>query len=77
MSKPKCCQRVLFFFHGGDVERFGGEGDGDQQRLGWHLLGVEGGLQSLIHDAFVGGVHVHHDEALLVLGEDVDAGELA
>ena len=64
------------FFDGGDVERVGGEDGGDQQRLGGDLAVVERGLQLFVEDAFVRRVHVDDDQAVRVLGQDVDAVQL-
>ena len=57
--------------------RRGGEGDRDQQRLRCDArLRAEAGLQPLVDDALVRGVHVDDHQALRVLGQDVDAAEL-
>jgi hypothetical protein len=37
------------------------------------LAVVEGGFQLFVEDALVRGVHVDQDQAVGVLGEDVDA----
>ena len=37
---------------------------------------IECGLEFFIHDAFMRGMHIDDHQSLLVLGEDVDAGEL-
>ncbi len=50
--------------------------DRDQQLLRRHLLRVQRGLEFFIHDALVRSMHVDDDQAMLVLGQDVDAGEL-
>ena len=76
-SKPSWCRASCSSSAVATSSVSAAEGHRDQQRLRRHLLPVEGGLQFFIHDAFMRGVHVHHDQALLVLREDVDAGELA
>ncbi len=54
----------------------GREGGGDQQRLaGQRALG-ELALEPFVDDALVRRVHVHDDQALRVLGQDVDALQL-
>jgi hypothetical protein len=63
-------------FGGGDVDRFGAEHRWNQQRLGGHLLLVERPLELLVEDAFVRGMHVHDDQALAVLRQDIDAVQL-
>src|SRR6185312_6551296 len=48
----------------------------NQQTLCRNPVGVERCLQLLVHDAFVRRMHVDHDEASLILGKHVYAGEL-
>ena len=57
----------------------GGKGGRDQQRLAGDargFRGVELVFEAFVHDALVCGVHVHHHQALLVFGQDVDAMQL-
>ena len=37
---------------------------------------IQRGLELFVHDAFMGGMHVHNNQAMRVLREDIDAGEL-
>ena len=70
-------QRFGLGFCGGDFFGRGGEGGRDQQRLaGDARSAVHLGLEAFIDDAFVRGVHVHHDQSLGVLGQDIDAVDL-
>ena len=69
-------QRGLFRFRCGDIQRVGIKAHRNQQRLRGDLFGVQCGLEFLVHDALVRGVHVHHHQPVRILREDVDAGEL-
>ena len=74
-------QRLCAGLGGGHLGRRGGKGGGDQQGLAGDaralsLSAVELVFQALVDDAFVRGVHVHHHQALLVFGEDIDTVQL-
>ena len=53
------------------------EHDGQEQRLRAHAVACELALHALVGDALVRRVHVDDDEPVAILGEHVDAGELA
>ncbi len=74
--QPKGGQCLAGIFGGGHLGRRGGKRGGNQERLAGDLPGVELLLEPLVDDAFVGGVHVDHHQALRVFGQDVDALEL-
>ena len=52
------------------------EDDRNQQRLHRNAVGVERGLELFVDDALVRGMHVDDDQAVPVLRQDVDAGQL-
>ena len=62
---------------GDDVGVFGGEleGERDEEALGGDAVVFHGAAYLFEHDAFVGGVLVHEDEAFGAFEEDVEAVE--
>ena len=69
-------QQFTVLAGGGDLDCRGGEHLRNEQPLLRNLPLIELALQLLVHDALVRGVHVDNDQSALVLGQDVDAGEL-
>ena len=82
-------ERINAFLRGGDFQRGGGEGGGDQERLtgqgGFFSrivvfsdvdLRLKLSFKALVHNPFMGGVHVHNDQALCIFRQDVDALQL-
>ena len=61
---------------GGHVQFGGLEDGGNQQRLAGDPVVAVGLLQALQHDALVRGVHVHDDQTIRRLRQDVDAVQL-
>ena len=64
------------FFGGGDVDRFGIEHRGNQQRLRRQSLLVECVFELLVQDAVVRRMHGDDHQTLVVLRQDVDAVQL-
>ena len=73
-TQPLEC--FLFGLCRGDVQRIGEKTHRNQQGLGNDPFGIQRSLELLINDALVRGVHVHHDQTLRILREDVNAGKL-
>ncbi len=69
-------QGVALGFGRGHFLRRGGEHQRDQQGLAFQSLVRHLGFQALVDHAFVGGVHVHDDQALGVFGQHIDAADL-
>ena len=61
---------------GGHVQFGGLEDGGDQQRLPGDPMVTVGLFQALQHDALMRGVHVHDDQTIRRLRQDVDAVQL-
>ena len=71
-------QGVGMVFRSADLRVTGGKGRRDQQGLDGHgLRRLLCRLQTFIDDALVRGMHVHDDQAMPVLRQDVDAQQLS
>ncbi len=76
-SSPKVAKVALCASAAGHFLRGGGKGGGNQQGLaGNGLVVAHLGLQALVHDALVRGVHIDDDHALGVFRQDVNAVDL-
>ena len=69
-------QNGAVFFGGADFHGVGKKGDGDQQRLHLHGVGIERIFQLLVENAFVRSVHVDQHQAPAVLCQHIDAVQL-
>ncbi|KAG0766787.1 hypothetical protein G6F22_017769 [Rhizopus arrhizus] len=69
-------QRFGFAFSGVGLALAHGKGDRHQQRLRLQADAIMRVLQALVADALVRRMHVDHDQAFGILGQDVDAVQL-
>ena len=76
ISKPSRVEGLPAFRGAGGVQRTDLQRGGNQQLLSGHAAALQRGLELLVHDALVRGVHVHDHQAGGVLREHIDPSQL-